>query len=191
MEWTLPGTVLSVDADRPQAAEEVFSSLFLAGGLVLSQVTQVTGLEPYIIQNWVKRGFLAPPQNKRYSLRQLCRILNINMLKGVLPMEQICGMLGYINGQLDDESDDLIDDSALYFMFVRLAARAKELDRNGAWLTAIDQVLEDYQEPAPGAKTRIARVLRIMLIAFIAARMKNEAEMLLNQLGEGRLKSEE
>mgnify|MGYP000591561861 CR=1 FL=1 len=24
MEWTLPGTVLSVDADRPQAAEEVF-----------------------------------------------------------------------------------------------------------------------------------------------------------------------
>ena len=38
MEWTLPGTVLSVDADRPQAAEEVFSSLFLAGGLVLSQV---------------------------------------------------------------------------------------------------------------------------------------------------------
>ena len=100
-------------------------------------------------------------------------------------------MLGYINGQLDDESDDLIDDSALYFMFVRLAARAKELDRNGAWLTAIDQVLEDYQEPAPGAKTRIARVLRIMLIAFIAARMKDEAEMLLSQLGEGRLKSEE
>jgi len=46
VEWTLPGTVLSVDADRPQAAEEVFSSLFLAGGLVLSQVTQVTGLEP-------------------------------------------------------------------------------------------------------------------------------------------------
>ena len=43
VEWTLPGTVLSVDADRPQAAEEVFSSLFLAGGLVLSQVTQVTG----------------------------------------------------------------------------------------------------------------------------------------------------
>ena len=58
MEWTLPGTVLSVDADRPQAAEEAFFlPCFLAGGLVLSQVTQVTGLEPYIIQNWVRRGF--------------------------------------------------------------------------------------------------------------------------------------
>ena len=73
MEWTLPGTVLSVDADRPQAAEEVFSSLFLAGGLVLSQVTQVTGLEPYIIQNWVRRGFLAPPKQRKYTRRQLSR----------------------------------------------------------------------------------------------------------------------
>ena len=79
MEWTLPGTVLSVDADRPQAAEEVFSSLFLAGRLVLSQVTQVTGLEPYIIQNWVRRGFLAPPKQRKYTRRQLSRILMINV----------------------------------------------------------------------------------------------------------------
>ena len=80
MEWTLPGTVLSVDADRPQAAEEVFSSLFLAGGLVLSQVTQVTGLEPYIIQNWVRRGFLAQPKQRKYTRRQLSRIVMINAL---------------------------------------------------------------------------------------------------------------
>ena len=191
MQWILPGTVLRANAEDADHVESLFQPMFLAGGMVLSQVSSITGLEPYIIQNWVKRGFLTPPQCKRYTLRQLCRILNINMLKGVLPMEQICGMLGYINGQLDDESDDLIDDSALYFMFVRLAARARELDRNGAWLTVIDQVLEDYQEPAPGAKTRIARVLRIMLISFIAARMKNEAEMLLNQLGEGKTESED
>ena len=85
VEWTLPGTVLSVDADRPQAAEEVFSSLFLAGGLVLSQVTQVTGLEPYIIQNWVRRGFLAPPKQRKYTRRQLSRILMINVLKARFP----------------------------------------------------------------------------------------------------------
>ena len=77
VEWTLPGTVLSVDADRPQAAEEVFSSLFLAGGLVLSQVTQVTGLEPYIIQNWVRRGFLAPPKQRKYTRRQLDKIAKL------------------------------------------------------------------------------------------------------------------
>ena len=121
MEWTLPGTVLSVDADRPQAAEEVFSSLFLAGRLVLSQVTQVTGLEPYIIQNWVRRGFLAPPKQRKYTRRQLSRILMINALKSTLSIEQICKLLSYINGALDDEGDDTIDDTELYGAFVLVA----------------------------------------------------------------------
>ena len=182
MEWILPGTVLKAEAEEAGNVEAMFSPMFLAGGMVLSQVSSITGLEPYIIQNWVKRGFLSPPQNKRYTLRQFCRILNINMLKGVLPMERICGMLGYINGQLDDDSDDTIDDSRLYFMFVRLAAHAKQIDQNQAWQDAIDRVLQDYDEPIPGARERIAKVLRIMLIAYVAARMKEEAETLLTEL---------
>ncbi|MFR8526814.1 MAG: MerR family transcriptional regulator [Flavonifractor plautii] len=28
---------------------------------MLSQVASLTGLEPYVIQNWVRRGFVAPP----------------------------------------------------------------------------------------------------------------------------------
>ena len=180
MQWILPGTVLRANAEDADHVESLFQPMFLAGGMVLSQVSSITGLEPYIIQNWVKRGFLTPPQCKRYTLRQLC--LNINMLKGVLPMERICGMLTYINGQLDDDSDDTIDDSQLYFMFVRLAAQAKELDRSGKWMAAIDQVLQDYQEAVPGARERIAQVLRIMLIAYVAARMKEEAEGLLTEL---------
>ena len=182
MEWILPGTVLKAEAEEASGVESLFAPMFLAGGMVLSQVSSITGLEPYIIQNWVKRGFLSPPQNKRYTLRQLCRILNINMLKGVLPMERICAMLGYINGQLDDDSDDTIDDSRLYFMFVRLAAHAKQIDQNQAWQEAIDQVLQDYDEPIPGARDRIAQVLRIMLIAYIAARMKEQAETLLMEI---------
>ena len=182
MEWILPGTVLKAEAEEASGVESLFAPMFLAGGMVLSQVSSITGLEPYIIQNWVKRGFLSPPQNKRYTLRQLCRILNINMLKGVLPMERVCAMLGYINGQLDDDSDDTIDDSRLYFMFVRLAAHAKQIDQNQAWQEAIDQVLQDYDEPIPGARERIAQVLRIMLIAYIAARMKEQAETLLMEI---------
>ena len=182
MNWIIPGTVLEAPQENADQVESLFQPMFLAGGMMLSQVSSITGLEPYIIQNWVKRGFLSPPQNKRYTLRQLCRILNINMLKGVLPMEQLCGMLTYINGSLSDESDDLIDDSQLYFMFVKLAARAREIDRSGRWLDAVDKVLEGYQEPIPGAKERIAKVLRIMIISFIAARMKDQAEELMGQL---------
>ena len=182
MEWILPGTVLKAEAEEAGNVEAMFSPMFLAGGMVLSQVSSITGMEPYIIQNWVTRGFLSPPQNKRYTLRQLCRILNINMLKGVLPMERVCAMLGYINGQLDDDSDDTIDDSRLYFMFVRLAAHAKQIDQSQAWQEAIDRVLQDYTEPIPGARNRIAQVLRIMLIAYVAARMKDQAETLLTEI---------
>lgn len=182
MKWTIPGTVLEIPRKDAEHIEDVFSSMFLAGGIVLSQVSGITGLEPYTIQNWVKRGFLVPPERKRYTLRQLCRIININMLKSVLPMERICGLLTYINGELDDESDDVIDDSQLYFMFVRLAARMKELYREEEREAILDRAMAEYQEPVPGAKTRVRQVLQIMLTAWLAARMRQEAERMLDTL---------
>ena len=179
MRWILPGTVLEADTEDAAHVEALLQPMFLAGGIVLSQVSSITGLEPYIVQNWVKRGFLSPPQNKRYSLRQLCRILNINMLRGALPLEKICSLLGYINGDLADERDDTIDDTLLYFTFVRLAAEARQLDDPASWQQALDVALEDYREPIPGARHRIEQVLRIMLTAWIATRMRQEAESML------------
>lgn len=182
MEWTVPGTVLRIRRENADSVEQMFSSMFLAGGMVLSQVASITGLEPYTVQNWVKRGFLSPPRQKRYSMQQLCRILHINMLKSVLPLERICSLLGYINGKLDEESDDIIDDATLYFLFVRLAARARQLDEPKAWEQAMEEALSDYREPVPGAKARIEKALQIMLIAYLAARMSQRAERLLEEL---------
>ena len=182
MDWTIPGTVLRRPRAEAEVIEEQFSSLFLAGGLALGQISGITGLEAYTIQNWVKRGFLTPPVKKKYTLRQLCRILNINMLKSVLPMERVCSLLEYVNGQLDDESDDLIDDAKLYFLFVRLAARAKELDKAEDTNTLLEKELADYCEPIPGAKERVKKVLRIMITAWLAARMRQEAERMLAEL---------
>lgn len=182
MDWTVPGTVLRLPREDAEHIKEQFSALFLAGGIVLSQISGITGLAPHDIQNWVKRGFLSPPEKKRYSLRQLCRILNINTLRTVLPMEQICSLLGYVNGQLDDESDDMIDDATLYFLFVGLAANAKELYRTEDRDKLLDQALKNYEEPVPGAKERVKQVLRIMLTAWLAARMRQESEKMLAQL---------
>lgn len=182
MKWRIPGTVLQIERANADGVEDMFSSMFLAGGMVLSQVASITGLEPYTIQNWVKRGFLSPPQRKRYSVNQLCRILQINMLKSILPLEQICGLLGYINGKLDEEGDDIIDDSRLYFLFVRLASRAKELDDPAAWEKALEEALCQYQEPVPGARERIEKALHIMLTAWVAARMRYAAEVMLQEL---------
>lgn len=184
VEWTLPGTVLSVDADRPQAAEEVFSSLFLAGGLVLSQVTQVTGLEPYIIQNWVRRGFLAPPKQRKYTRRQLSRILMINALKSTLSIEQICKLLSYINGALDDEGDDTIDDTELYGAFVLVAGSVQKhgLTSESEMNRLIADGLKDYKESILGAKERIEQALRIMITAWRAAQLQTKAQSMMNAL---------
>ena len=65
MNWTIPGTTLTGHRSDADQIESQFHSMFLAGGLTLSQVASVTGLEPYAIQNWVKRGFLSPPQGRR------------------------------------------------------------------------------------------------------------------------------
>ena len=100
MKWTIPGTVLQIRREDADGVEELFSSMFLAGGMVLSQVASITGLEHYTVQNWVKRGFLTSPVGKRYTLRQLCRILNINVLRYSMPIERICFLLSYVNGHL-------------------------------------------------------------------------------------------
>ena len=130
MNWTIPGTTLEGQRSNADGTEALFQSLFLAGGLTLSQVARITGLENHTIQNWVKRGFLPPPQNKRYNMEQLCRIININILKGNMPLEQIVRLMSYLNGDLADESDDLVDDTRLYFMFVSLASRARYIGGN-------------------------------------------------------------
>jgi DNA-binding transcriptional MerR regulator len=182
MEWYIPGTMLKADKAEAVHVDQQFSSMFLAGGMVLSQVCSITGLEAYAVQNWVKRGFLSPPERKRYSLRQLCRIININMLKNVLPMERIVGLLSYINGDLDDESDDVIDDSQLYFMFVRLAAQATVMNTPQGRDQRIAEELARYREPVPGAKERVEKVLRIMLTAWASAQLRQHAEQMLQEL---------
>ena len=156
--------------------------MFLAGGLTLSQVASVTGLEPYTIQNWAKRGFLSAPRNKRYDMEQVCRILNINLLKATLPLEQITVLMAYLNGDLVDESDDLVDDTKLYFYFVRLAARARYIGGDQSWDDALEEVTADYAEPVPGAREKLVKVLKIMLTAWVSGRIKAEAEKMIAEL---------
>lgn len=182
MHWIIPGTTLEglrANADR---TDGLFQSMFLAGGLTLSQVASITGLEPYTIQNWVKRKFLAPPKNKRYDMEQVCRILNINLLKATLPIEQITHLMAYLNGDLTDESDDLVDDTMLYFYFVRLAARARYIGGDQTWDDALKEVTASYLEPVPGAREKLEKVLKIMLTAWVSGRIKAEAESMIAEL---------
>ena len=182
MQWTIPGTVLVALRETDGDSEQMIRAMFLGGDISLAQVTAVTGLEPYTVQNWAKRGFLTAPVRKKYSLNQLCRIVNINMLRGVFSLERTCGLLSYINGQLDCEADDIIGDAALYFMFVSLASRAQQLTKPEACERILAEMLRDYNEPYPGARERISEVLKVMLTAYLASRMRISADSMLADL---------
>ena len=186
MVLKLPGTTIQAKVSGIEEVDALFSSMFLGGGLMLSQVSQVTGLEPYRIQNWVKRGFLSPPEKKRYTRRQLSRILVINMLKDSLQLERICGLLSYVNGKLYDEGDDIIDDSKLYLDIVRVLLRLETQVPLGAGdlEPMCREVLADYQEPEPGDRERVLEALQIILMAYLSAQLKHGAEARLSALVE-------
>ena len=182
MQWIIPGTTLKGIREEVDKTGELFHSLFLAGGLTLSQVATVTGLEPYTIQNWVKRGFLPPPVQKKYNMEQVCRLINMNILKGNMTLEQIVKLMEYLNGDLADESDDLVDDTMLFFFFVKLASRARYMGGTKAWDDALVEITEDYPEPVPGAREKLIRVLKIMLTIWCANQLKAQAEAMIAQL---------
>ena len=180
--WTIPGTTLEGLRSNADRTDGLFQSLFLAGGLTLSQVGRITGLENHTIQNWVKRGFLPPPRNKHYDMEQVCRIININILRGNMPLEQIVKLMGYLNGNLADESDDLVDDTMLFFMFVSLAARARHIGGNQTWDEALEHITANYVEPMPGAREKLCKVLKIMLTTWIANLVKAAADRMMEEL---------
>ncbi len=174
MNGNMPGAVIEIDSSRPDAANVLLTALFLGGDLILSQVCNITGLEPHVIQNWVARGYLSPPTNKRYSRRQLSRILIINMLRSTLSLDLICRLLSYVNGHLNDESDDLVDDSQLYSWLVELILHTDS--------PCMANVLSDYEEPFPGARRRVEQVLEIMLTAYRSSELRIRAEQMIHGL---------
>lgn len=173
----LPGTNVELELSEWENADQVLDHMFLSGGLMLSQVSRLAGIAPHEVQNWVRRGFVSPPRQKLYSRRQLSRIFIINMLRSTLQIDRICALLAYINGHLDDESDDSIDDTRLYSCLVQLCAKAEQ----GKSLDPME-LLKDYIEPFPGARLRIARVLEVMVTAYKATIFKQRAEAMLMDL---------
>lgn len=179
----LPGTTIELAVTDAETAQSFLDNAFVCGGLMMSQVARLTGLEPYMIQNWVKRGFLSPPQQKLYSKRQFCRIAIINMLREGLQIEKITGLLSYINGRLDDESDDIIDDTKLYFYYIDAICKIESTDFDEkSMFKAVENVVADFKEPFPGAKKRLIKVISVMLNAHLAASFKKKAEDILNTL---------
>ncbi len=183
MAVVLPGTTIEVSKLEKGISKTMFDGIFAAGGITLSQVSVMTGLEPYVVQNWVKRGFVSSPQKRQYSKNQFARIVVINMLRESLQIDKICGLLQYINGVLDDESDDIISDSELYHMYADMIACEKmTVSENKSIEAAAIHASEGYEEKQVGARKRIVKILQIMAFAHFASLSRRSAEEMLSTL---------
>ncbi|MBQ9679370.1 MAG: DUF1836 domain-containing protein [Ruminococcus sp.] len=152
-----------------------------ADGLTLSQVCALSRLEPSTIQNWIKRGYVPHPVGKKYRERHLARILLIAHLRETMPIERVGELLSYINGDTDDESDDIITEEALYDLFLDIADQIDKTypdpDKVGE---TVDAVLSKSDISAQH-REKIAFALHVMAFTHLSNIYKQKADHLFNE----------
>lgn len=179
MAVSLPGTTLPMSHNSQKDVMEVIRPIFAisSGGLLLSQISEMTGLSASTIQNWVKRGWVSRPEGKKYKELQVARILLINLLRPAMRLEEIVTLLSYINGSIDDRSDDIIPETDLYCILV---SAIFEMEKSGnlsyAYIGSLtDKMLKDYEGPVPDAPKRLKDALCVMLFNVAASRLMERA----------------
>ena len=185
----VPGTLLDVSPDTARDPYSAIEPLLAAtGGLTLSQVSEMTGIEPTTIQNWVKRGWVASPRHKRYGETQLMRIILINMLRGTLHLDSIAKLMTYINGSALDTSDDIIPDAELYS---RLCGVIKETRSRTPRLLELDAIVtkelagyegQNGEETPSKNREKLQKALVVMALSYEAAQISELAAQKLNEI---------
>jgi len=154
------------------------------GGLTLSQVCAVTGLEGSTIQNWVKRGWVENPVGKKYEEIHIARILIINALKECIKLEHIAMLMGYVNGKAKDGSEAIIKESTLYnYLCEALKQSGQSDDHSKSGVeTVINNVIKDYSDPNPDSRIRIRKALTLMIFACVCTDVKRRVDAMMGQI---------
>ena len=173
----LPGTVLNFSEQAEGNAFSLIEPILTAtGGITLSQLTAITGLQGSTIQNWIKRGWVSATEGKKYTERQVIRILLINILRNSMKLEDIANLMAYINGRVDDLSDDILHDKELYNLLCRLICI---LDRDNAYDPSVITVEIDRNLGAEydgEARKRLKKVLFIMIMGYRSSYLMRQIE---------------
>lgn len=181
----IPGTILK-KADKGNKTGMAFldNIFYVSNGVMLTQIREISGVDGSTLQNWVKRGWVGNTVNKKYSKDQLSRILIINMLRSCMLLERVDMLLHYINGTIDDKSDDIIPESQLfdYICSVYDSFSEKGYESTEQLRAVIKEVTADYVEPIEGAKDRLNSALEIIIIAYFASVVGSYANQLFANL---------
>ena len=154
------------------------------GGLTLSQVCAVTGLEGSTIQNWVKRGWVEHPVGKKYEEVHIARVLIINALKECIKLEHIALLMNYVNGKAGDGSEAIIRESTLYnYLCEALKQSGQSDDHSKSGVeTVINNVIRDYSDPNPDSRIRIRKALTLMIFACVCTDVKRRVDAMMGQI---------
>ena len=180
----LPGTAKTYADQGEKGFDKIEMLLEATGGLSLSQVCAVTGLEGSTIQNWVKRGWVEHPIGKKYEDVHIARILIINALKECIKLEHIALLMSYVNGLSQDGSEAIIKESTLYNYLCEALSKMGQTDdhsRRGVE-SVIDKVIRNYSDPNPNSRVRIRKALTLMIFACVCTDVKRGVEAMMGQI---------
>ncbi len=182
----IPGTRLKRgDTENLTGLDFLKKVFFVSDGVMLTQIRRISGIDSSTLQNWTKRGWVTNAKSKKYDIDQVAHILIINMLRSCMQLDHIAFLIHYINGDVEDTSDDIIRDSILYDYICRILMCINE--QNGCALESVGVVVEeittDYVEPVEGARVRLNRALEVIVVTYYSALMKQHAANLLEHLG--------
>lgn len=183
MAICFPGTVIE---RKDLTSREFFGVFRVTKGLMLAQVREITGLDTTTIQNWINRGWVKNPVDKRYSENQLASILLIYMLRDVMKLDHIAKLFDYLKKKEFGDSEEvlLISEAELYhyvcdmldYIDYDIILTPKALEK------AILMTLSTYVEPYEGAKGRLVNVLKIILVYYASAIVKHKADSIFTDI---------
>jgi hypothetical protein len=107
------------------------------------------------------------------------------MMRSSMMLEKIDYILHYINGNIEDKSDDIISETELYGYICDIYDEFTDsgLHKVEDLRVVIDKITkEKYTEPFEGAKTRLDKALEIILVAYFASNAAALANILFNAL---------
>ena len=175
----LPGTAIPFDSRAGADTYALISPIITAtGGVSLSQLSQITGLEGTTIQNWIKRGWVTPSVNKKYGERSVVRILLINIMRGTLKLDDITKLMMIVNGDVIRMDDDILHDTELYNLLCTVIYEAE----NGR-LWSGDEIRERVNAHLPdeGLTKRERNVLENVVLIMVQSAISG----CVRQLAEG------
>ncbi len=178
MNRLIPGTTLKFTEQARNSAFSMISPVLEAtGGLTLSQLSKLTGLEGTTIQNWIKRGWVSSTKGKKYDKQQVLRILLINMLRNAMKLDDIVKLMEYVNGDVEDTSDDIVAEDLLYNILCRIIFKAED---EGAFVPEIveelvAQEVDEYKDEITDVQ-KLRKAMYVMIMAYRSGYLKGEME---------------